>query len=1780
MSRLFYGLLAALLFSFLGCQGEESKPPSADAPERPEVTQKDQKDSAPPDAAPPDDKASPDDKTPPDDGTPAVDVPLDVDVPADFSDIPAAPKGFTGKDQDAATPIEPEIQRKLKSYEDDYVDGLLELLNYPHPGVRQKAADRLGYLKDEDKDKIPQVVQALRGALKDPVPAVRQTAAYRLFTFGVQAKNALPELVPLMYDEDSNVVDSCMAAIGSIGPDAAPLVPQLIELLKKEKFANRGDAIDALAGIGPAAKPAAPLLVKMLDKFYISEKAGRALGRIGAEKELLQAMSDESTMVRNNAAEGAGLLGAHSAKMVAALIKMATSDDYEYARAEAAKSLGKVRPTTKQIVAALGQATKDEKETVRRDAAQALGMIDPTLEDAIPFLLAAAKDEDEYVRNAAATSLGKFQTSPESRLAALIDQLIADPDFLWSHQTQALKKGAAEFYPVLMKMAADEELDEVRRAAALLSLVHVFENEDFRSDEKKREVDALASSLMGDDQGDSVRGAAACLFRFSEWDRRPSSQQITASLAGLNGGKYVAVQTKCAAFLSRKRIKSAIPGLIEMAKDSDSRLRRAAAAGLEHFFDDAAPAIPVLIEIAKDVEATDRHYLISAIGKTGAKPDLSVPALTDLLDDEDKSIRHSAVVALARVISKHDLDAAAVVPKIIALMDAEKSTDKFRYLEALKTLGAKAAPAVDNLIPLLNEKYVGSFAAQALGAIGPDAAAAAPALIEAAVNWKKDRADALCALAEIKAGGAQFAKVAPKLLDDLDLRNYTLRALAAMGPDAAAAMPAVAKLLDSEDDYERSEAVKALAGMGEAAKAHLPKLKKMAAEDESSSVRFAATGALPAIAPDDPEVWEIAFASAGDLRDRDVKRLLETLGDRAPLAVKNALKSDKPPVRVVAVRLLPEVIDKKRAAPILTVFLDDQDAAVRQRAALQLHQLGHSSPKLAAIFLASLGGDGDWQMRSALRQQGRAVIRPLIDVILDPDKEVPARRAALEMLDDMKNQARIPTEKLKAVLASDTAQTRLWAAAALTLADLTNDASAPVFLEALKGDDEQQRIVAIRGLRRLWYDGNVIPAPIGAALVARLSSKNPNEAYEASMAIAHRKLHAQQLPAMLELLKDPDARTHGFTALAQGALVDAQLVPPMIEALKSDQKDQRQAAADALREQGEPAYKALLEVFLDGEAPDAVRSAAGKGLLTMRSEKPDGQTQEMVELLDSPQPHLRHCAAILLANWGHEWTPLKTSLLQALKSGEYQIRYAAVNALKKRKDGLRDAQSELIKMLASADENQRGTAANVLALAGDPSPEVIDALIQALLAAESHQTDIFTSALLEVKQMRPAGRAALLKAAPTATDEQKVKLLAAFTRLSNYPAEDKTNEIALARASLQSTNVALQRQAAITLAMLDPKSTEGAAILAKHFVRENGNVDYGVVTALRALGPQAKDAVPVLEKLLDDEKLADHALSALAAIGPDAAAAVPKAAELLAGQRTFDHAAVFLGNVGPAAGSAVPALVASLDNRSRMRAAAAALGKIDPTGQAVLPALFKHFKDPVLRYDAVAAVGGLGEAGRKAVPALGHALKRGDPELAAAAARSLGQLEQVAADSVDGLIGVLANEDDEVRAAAAGALGNIASHPDRSVPALIETLADKDETVRRASARALGRFKQDAAEAVPALAEALKDKLIQGSAAASLGEIGPAAKSAVPALMELAQTAEDLAPSQSNWNCKTAIDALGKIGPDAAAATPLLVKLHQTDNQYIKSACATALWRIDPAAAKKAGAEEPPREDG
>lgn len=195
-----------------------------------------------------------------------------------------------------------------------------------------------------------------------------------------------------------------------------------------------------------------------------------------------------------------------------------------------------------------------------------------------------------------------------------------------------------------------------------------------------------------------------------------------------------------------------------------------------------------------------------------------------------------------------------------------------------------------------------------------------------------------------------------------------------------------------------------------------------------------------------------------------------------------------------------------------------------------------------------------------------------------------------------------------------------------------------------------------------------------------------------------------------------------------------------------------------------------------------------------------------------------------------------------------------------------------------------------------------------------------------------------------------------------------------------------------------------------------------------------------------------------------------------------------------------------------------------------IPTLIKCLEGDYFHFEKGAAKIALVHIGQPAVPALIEAINSPNSYISEGAAMALGQMSARAKDAVPVLVNTLRRKDTPLmlRPRAAEALGKIGE-----MDLLVRILKGREPGIQPyLGAQGLEAAGPAATSAVPALMEALKspDTGLQMEAAEALGQIGPAANPAVPQLAELSR-------SSLNFLRRAAGDALLKIGtPQAQTA--------------------------------------------
>jgi HEAT repeat protein len=194
----------------------------------------------------------------------------------------------------------------------------------------------------------------------------------------------------------------------------------------------------------------------------------------------------------------------------------------------------------------------------------------------------------------------------------------------------------------------------------------------------------------------------------------------------------------------------------------------------------------------------------------------------------------------------------------------------------------------------------------------------------------------------------------------------------------------------------------------------------------------------------------------------------------------------------------------------------------------------------------------------------------------------------------------------------------------------------------------------------------------------------------------------------------------------------------------------------------------------------------------------------------------------------------------------------------------------------------------------------------------------------------------------------------------------------------------------------------------------------------------------------------------------------------------------------------------------------------------------------------------------------------------------------------EALWSALCDTNTHVVESAARALAKLECRPLRTVHDLVTDLDSPSEVTRRAAAYALGLWGSEGSDAVPSLIRVLRNRrgwrnsnmLI--STAWALRQIGPAARSSVPALLDvlrvegslrefyesvaqLSLSVGDVLPKvidflqDQDWQVRTtALRVLAEFGSRAGNAVPLLIQYLDHDDKLVRSGVAQALYAIGP----------------
>jgi HEAT repeat protein len=352
----------------------------------------------------------------------------------------------------------------------------------------------------------------------------------------------------------------------------------------------------------------------------------------------------------------------------------------------------------------------------------------------------------------------------------------------------------------------------------------------------------------------------------------------------------------------------------------------------------AKDAVPALTKRLQDARPEIRREAVLALAAMDGAAEPAIEPIAALLKDEQ--IATAATYALGR-IGKIPRSAEAIMRRNVSSQDALLSTTSLWALA--KTHPEDAAMRRDvtrRLIGRLKDQdpFVRVQAARALSALPPAPEITGPIWQEAIKTADETTIrHALDALAQLG------APAVPRLIEALKHENYRLEViyvLAHIGPPAAPATPALAKLLADPNEQVAHEAALALAAIGPGAKEAAPELlaRLEQVEDANAPAIVYALGKIDpgaaevqaalakALKSDDPH---IALAAAWGLAQVDAPS--DDLAAQVVPVLVGGLKSPLPVARQGAAEALARLGPlAKEAAPALEAALNDEEPAVRE----------------------------------------------------------------------------------------------------------------------------------------------------------------------------------------------------------------------------------------------------------------------------------------------------------------------------------------------------------------------------------------------------------------------------------------------------------------------------------------------------------------------------------------------------------------------------------------------------------------------------------------------------------------------------------------------------------------------------------------------------------------------------------------------------------------------------------------------------------------------------------
>jgi HEAT repeat protein len=396
----------------------------------------------------------------------------------------------------------------------------------------------------------------------------------------------------------------------------------------------------------------------------------------------------------------------------------------------------------------------------------------------------------------------------------------------------------------------------------------------------------------------------------------------------------------------------------DQLKSRSAVVRARAAHALGHLAAGARPVAGALAPLLRDPDAKVRRMAIRAWGRIRPNPAVSVPVLSGVLRDADPSMRTEALNILTEI-------GKPAVPTLVRLLQREDVV--YWCCVALGEIGPDAAEAAPALVDVLNtnrQPEVRREAALALGAIGPSSSASVPGLIEALANRSPTVvAGAAYALGRIgpQARAAETPLTRCAANSDPLVKTVCAWALAKIDVDndarKQAAITQLVTALKSHQPALRNAALFGLADLKPAPGAVLPAMREIL-HDPDKSVAGTALYAVSSFG--DPAIPALTEALKRKELRPDAARILGQMGARAssatPALVEIVRTDENGRSRSEALMALGTTnADPKKVVPAAIEALQSRQEGVCSAACFSLGRMGSASAAAVPELLKKLG---------------------------------------------------------------------------------------------------------------------------------------------------------------------------------------------------------------------------------------------------------------------------------------------------------------------------------------------------------------------------------------------------------------------------------------------------------------------------------------------------------------------------------------------------------------------------------------------------------------------------------------------------------------------------------------------------------------------------------------------------------------------------------------------------------------------------------------------------------